>query len=131
MYTHDGRPRDNGAMDARAVHANLPKASVHALHPHPNTAGTPTEEPGWAPLGPSAKGKLRTWERRGSLVYRTCLKGRQFQRKKKPLEFWFFSFLGGAAWDDLGGGRAFSLESCVPAVSWAGEVEARSSDKLW
>ena len=59
MYTHDGRPRDNGAMDARAVHANLPKASVHALHPHPNTAGTPTEEPGWAPLGPSAIGKLR------------------------------------------------------------------------
>ena len=47
-------------MDARAAHANLPKASVHALHPHPNTAGTPTEEPGWAPLGPSAIGKLRT-----------------------------------------------------------------------
>ena len=59
MYTHDGRPRDNGAMDAPAVHANLPKASVHALHPHPNTAGTPTEEPGWAPLGPSAICKLR------------------------------------------------------------------------
>ena len=59
MYTHDGRPRDNGAMVARAVHVNLPKASVHALHPHPNTAGTPTEEPGWAPLGPSAICKLR------------------------------------------------------------------------